>query len=200
MIEKIVLKDRDTNQALLPLSGKIMNVLKAKGGKGLESKAIISILAAMGYDPKAPEPLKKLQVGKIVCLADADADGGHINSLLLTLFYKVMPEVFEAGLVYMADMPEFMAQVKGKLVVGNSQSEVKNKLKVLGSPNVLVKHIKGWGEVDSSVLKILAVESTRKLIRIKPITTEDEVLFEKIMANDVESRREALGIKEEQHA
>lgn len=203
-------KVRARHQGLLPLSGKIMNLAKrstaAKGGDGpkagrkdpLQSKAILSIMAAIGFDPKAVDAIKKLQVGRIICLADADADGGHINSLLLAFFYKLMPEVFDAGIVYVADMPEFMAIAKGQLFTGSSHSEVQAKLdhaKVKAS----IKHIKGWGEVDPPILKILAVNNTRKLLKVKPISTEDEVTFEKIMANDVEARREVLGISEENH-
>jgi len=190
-------KVRARHQALLPMRGKVLNLLK-KGQQALVSKAIIAILVAVGYDAKAEDPIGKFQFGRIVLLADADADGGHINSLLLTLFYKLMPEVFDRGLVYVADMPEFMAQPKGLLVTGNSNSEVQAKLKTLGL-KAPVKHFKGWGEVDPPVLKILAVNDSRKLIKIQPISKESGVRFEAIMAKDVEARREALGITEEKH-
>lgn len=192
-------KVRERHQALLPLSGKIKNVAKSKEASALVSKAIISILYAIGYEPKSKEPLKKCQVGKIICLADADADGGHINSLLLTLFYRIAPVLFERGMVYVANMPEYMAQDKGMLILGKSQEEVKKKLVKLGS-KASPKHLKGWGEVDPNLLKILAISDQRKLLKIKPITKEDEVEFMAVMGSDVSARREALDISEdEQH-
>ena len=203
-------KVRARHQALLPLSGKIANLLKlaAKARKSkkdqnvvekaLLSKAIMSLMSAIGYDPRAKDAIKRMQVGRIICLADADPDGGHINSLLLGFFYQMMPEVFEAGMVYIADMPEYISESGGKLIVGNSNEEVQTKLaklKIKGG----VKHLKGWGEADPEVLRVLAVNNSRKLIQIKPITSEDETLFEAIMATDVDARREALGISEEVH-
>lgn len=191
-------KVRLPSQGLLPLTGKIANILKMKSAKALASKAIISIMAALGFEPKAADPLKKLNVGRIICLADADPDGCHINSLLLTLFYKIMPEAFDRGLIFVADMPEYIAQVKDQLITGSTQEEVKGKL-AKAKLKAVVKHLKGWGEADPQVLKILAVDPSRKLIRIKALSSEDHVEFVKVMSTDVEARREALGISEETH-
>ena len=91
-----------------------------------------------------------------------------------------------------------MAQTKGRLITGDSQQEVKDKLDKLGL-KATVKHFKGWGEVDPAILKVLAIDPTRKLIQLNPISSEDGVEFSKVMASDVEARREALGISEEQH-
>ena len=101
-------------------------------------------------------------------------------------------------MVYIADMPEYISEAGGSLVVGNSNDEVQAKLKKLNIKGN-VKHLKGWGEADPEVLRVLAVNNSRKLIQIKPITSEDETLFEAIMATDVDARREALGISEEVH-
>ena len=191
-------KVRQPQHGLLPLFGKIANVEKMKTAKALATKAIVLIMAAINYDPKAADPLTKVNVGRIVCLADADADGGHINSLLLSLFKKLMPEAYDRGMIYVADMPEYMAQAKGHLIIGDSQQEVKDKLDKLGL-KATVKHFKGWGEVDPAILKVLAIDPTRKLLQINPISSEDGVEFSKVMASDVEARREALGISEEQH-
>jgi DNA gyrase subunit B len=174
---------RQKNQALLPLSGKILNVLKAKGDKALVSKAIVSILGALGFDPKAADPLSKLQVGKVICLADPDPDGAHINCLLLTLFSTYLPGMFERGMIYVADMPEFYAIHKDQLFVGPTLSSVQKKLED-AKVKAEVFHAKGWGEVDEQVLKILAVDSSRKLIQLDPISGTDKATFNSLMGKD----------------
>lgn len=177
---------RQKHQALLPLSGKIMNCLRAKGDKALLSKAIVSIMAAIGFDPKQEDPLKKLQVGKVIFLADADPDGSHINCLLHTLVARYLPGMYDAGMVYVADMPEFYALAKDRIIVGDTLSEVVNKLakaKIKADP----QHAKGWGEVDPQVLKILAVDPSRKLIKIDPLSPTDKASFFALMGKDTTS-------------
>lgn len=173
-------KVRGQHQALLPLSGKIMNCLKAKGDRALLSKPVLNILAAIGFDPKLEDPLKKLQVGKIICLSDADPDGSHINCLINTLLSRYLPGAYDLGLVYVADMPEFYSIVKDKIFTGDTLSEVAGKLKQAGVKGDVL-HAKGWGEVDPQVLKILAVDDTRRLIRLDPLTDEDRTKFFSLM-------------------
>lgn len=186
-------------QSLLPLRGKILNVGRpGKQDKSLESAEIINILGAIGYDPKASDPLSKLQVSKVICLADADPDGKHINALLLTLFHTYLPGMFERGMVYVADMPEFYALYKDQFFSGDTVSEVRKKMNNAKVPaSVEINHIKGWGEIDASLMRILAVDpSTRKLIRIEPVKEKDKVIFTKLMAEDVQFRRKLLGLSE----
>lgn len=182
-------KVRLKNQALLPLSGKILNVLKAKGEKALVSKAIVNILGALGFDPKATDPLAKLQVGKVICLADPDPDGLHINCLLLTLFSTYLPGMFERGMIYAADMPEFYAIHKSQLFVGPTLSSVQKKL-ADAKVKADVFHAKGWGEVDEQVLKILAIDETRKLIKLAPITGTDKSTFNSLMGKAEANEKE----------
>lgn len=176
---------RSKGQALLPLSGKVMNAIRARGDKALLSKAILNILGALGFDPKAEEPLKKLQVGRLILLADADPDGSHINCLLQALISRYLPGMYEAGMVYVADMPEFYSLVKGHIFTGDTLSEVRGKMdkaKVKGD----ILHAKGWGEVDAQVIKILAVDPSRRLIKIKPLTDDDRNIFFSLMGKDIE--------------
>lgn len=173
-------KVRQRHQGLLPLRGKIVNCIKAKGDKALLSQSILSILGAIGFDPKQEDPLKKLQIGKIIFLADADPDGSHINCLLHVLVARYLPGMYDAGMVYVADMPEFYSIVKDQIFTGDTLSEVQGKLataKVKGD----VLHAKGWGEVDPQVLKILAVDSSRRLIKINPLTEQDRMRFFSLM-------------------
>ena len=169
-------KVRQRHQALLPLKGKILNCIKAKGDKALLSQAVLSILGALGFDPKQADPLKKLQIGKIIFLADADPDGSHINCLLHVLIARYLPGMYDAGMVYVADMPEFYSIVKDQIFTGDKLSEVQAKLKKAKLKGDVL-HAKGWGEVDPQVLKILAVDNSRRLIKINPLTDEDKTKF-----------------------
>lgn len=187
---------RAPNQALLPLSGKILNVLKSKGDKALLSKAILNILGALGFDPKQEDPLKKLQVGKVICLSDADPDGSHINCLLNALFSRYLPGMYEQGMIYVADMPEFYSIHKDQIFTGDSLSEVHGKL-AKAKVKAEVMHAKGWGEVDAQVLKILAVDSTRRLIRIKPLSGSDTNTFNGLMGRPDASEIETKEISSE---
>ena len=171
---------RSKEHALLPLTGKIMNCLRTKTDRALLSKAILNILGAIGYDPKQADPMKKLQVGRVVFLADPDPDGLHINCLLHTLFQTYLPEMYDRGMIYVADMPEFYAIAKDRLFVGPTLSAVQKKLDK-AKVKADIHHAKGWGEIDHQVMKILVVDDTAKVIRIKPLTDEDIVTFGQIM-------------------
>lgn len=185
-------KVREKHQALLPLKGKIMNVLKARGDRALISRDVLNILAAIGFDPKAEDPLKKLQVGKIIQLSDADPDGSHINCLLNALLARYLPGMYDQGMVYVADMPEFYALVKDQIFTGDTLSEVQAKMKKAGAKGD-VQHAKGWGEVDEQVLKVLAVDPTRRLIKIDPLTDEDRTAFFSLMGKDEPATTEGEG-------
>jgi topoisomerase-4 subunit B len=183
-------------QAVLAMRGKVMNACK-QGAKTLESEEITYILSAIGFDPKASDPYERLQVGKVILMADSDEDGGHISVLLLALFYKYLPKLFEMGMVYVADTPEFYAQHKSEIYFGPTLSSVNEKIKQAKAPSSLqVNHIKGWGEVSAQLLRMLAMASeTRTLIQIKQLDVEDRD-FDKLMNDDVTYRKELLGITE----
>ena len=194
-------KARFEYQGILPLKGKIFNALKDTTGKTLESDEILNILAGIGYDVNATDPYAKLQVGKIICLADPDSDGCHINSLLLSLFYRYLPDLFERGMVYIANAPEFYSVYKGSLVYGNSLSYVQGLLqKKLKAPeSTSVRHVKGYGELDEDMVRVMVMDpNTRSLIRIKAIEAEDRVEFVSLMNDDVPYRRKLMGIPDEE--
>lgn len=182
---------RHKHQAILPLKGKIANALKQ--AKVLESEEVINILVAAGIDINAKDPYGKLSTGKIICLADPDPDGNHINTLLLTLFYKYAPELIERGYVYVVNAPEFYAHVKNKLYTGDTLSEIRKKLEQDKAKNATIHHIKGWGEVDTEELLHFALnEDTRNLVQIE--MGDRTEYFEKLMNEDVEYRKGLLGI------
>lgn len=188
---------RYPHQGILPIKGKIKNVIAAKGDKGLDSEDILNILAAMGYDPKAADPYAKMSTGKIIWLADPDPDGHHINCLGLGLMYKFLPEAFDRGMVYVAKTPEFYAIHKGRFYTADGAAELRKKLddaKVPSSVNAI--HIKGWGEIDPTVMRILGMNAaTRTLIKLKPLT-ESDVEFYNLMDESPISRRKLAGFAE----
>jgi DNA gyrase subunit B len=183
-------------QAVLPIKGKISNVIKMKGDKGLDSEDILHILAASGFDPKAADPYAKMTVSKIILLADPDPDGWHINSLLLALYYKFMPEAFARGMIYVARTPEFYAIHGGNLYLDNGAQALRKKLAAAKVPKTaVVNHIKGWGEINPVLMRILAMDaSTRTLIQIESLTDADEK-FRKLMADDTEERKQLMGVQ-----
>lgn len=184
------------HQGVLPIRGKITNVIKAKGDKGLESEEVMHILGAIGFDPRSTDPYEKLQVGKIICLADPDPDGLHINSLLLGLFYKYLPELFARGMIYVAKSPEFYTIHKNRLFTSDGTMDLRKKLDKEKIPSsAVVNHIKGWGEISANLMKILAMdEKTRTLIQVKKLENSDKE-FHLLMAEDVEARKKLLGLK-----
>lgn len=119
----------------------------------------------------------------------------HINSLLLTLFYKYLPDLFKMGLVYVLAAPEFYSIYKNFLVIGDTLSEVQEKLKDRGAPNNPVHHLKGHGEASSALMRVYAVNpETRKLIKINPISDQDREDFVRVMNEDVEHRKRMLNL------
>jgi DNA gyrase subunit B len=124
----------------------------------------------------------------------------HINSLLLTLFYRFLPELFERNMVYVANSPEFYATPKIdnklKLVTGDTLSQVSDSLKKIKAPaNTAVRHVKGYGEINSKLMRIMVMDpATRRLIRIKALDAVDHTDFVRLMNDDVDYRREMLGL------
>lgn len=120
----------------------------------------------------------------------------HINSLLLTLFYKYLPELFKRGMVYVSAAPEFYAIHKGSLIYGETLSIVQKKLKKINAPaSVAINHLKGWGEAGKNLMKVFAANpETRQLIQIHAVEKSDHVEFVKLMNDDVAYRREMLGL------
>lgn len=147
---------------------------------------------ATKFDEETWEPEYPLATSAFLC------HNCHINSLLLTLFYKYLPQLFNEGRIFVADVPELYAQYKDNLVMGDTLSEVQDKLQKLKAPKTTsIHHIKGWGEIDASLMDVLAVNpETRKLIQIKPIEHRDTVEFVACMNDDVAFRRKMLNLPE----
>jgi DNA gyrase/topoisomerase IV subunit B len=183
-------------QEVFPLKGKIMNAHRATSAKFFQNEEVLNILAMIGFDPKAADPYSNLRVSKLVFMTDADADGSHISVLLLSMVHKYFPELIERGIIYVAEVPEFMAMVKGKPVYADSKDDMKKKLEDLKSPKANVFHFKGLGEMESDVLGAVGMNPATRMLR--QITPTDSPTYNEdfisIVSGDAGSRRTLLGI------
>ena len=192
-------------QELMKLDGKIMNVAKQKLHKILESDKIINILTAIGYNfdihRKAEEgadakgdPYSKLRVGKVILLPDADEDGHHIRVLLLTLLWRLMPRLYEDGLVYVVEAPLFSAFYKNKRYFGDTFQDVRKQLPKAASSN-LISRAKGWGEISPQMLEYVAFNpSTRTVLQVTPPKGKELQYFEHLVGSETAARKELLGL------
>lgn len=181
----------------------IMHPAYAEGGEVNTAKLANVKTPALGHISSVKRKKMNVWVGCLTVpthhnfmLASGVMTGNcHINTLLLGLFYKFLPQLYERGLVYVVDSPEYYEIVGTEVITGATADIVQEKLtkrKLKGRPH----HIKGWGEVSPDVLAKLAFDpSTRKLIKIKAVETEHGVEFVKLMGTSVEARKLLLGIE-----
>jgi DNA gyrase subunit B len=175
-------------QAILPLRGKILNIEKVNPSKALSSEAIINLITAIGTGSGDQFNMENLRYNKIIIMADADVDGEHIKTLLLTFFFRFMPQLIENGNIYAALPPLFRIRKKKDYYV-YTEEELKALQKELGTSNVT--RFKGLGEMSSQQLWDTTMNpKTRKL---KKIFIEDAVeadhVFTMLMGSDVHERK-----------
>lgn len=184
-------------QAILPLRGKIINVEKARLHKIMENREIISLITALGTGVGDEFKLEKLRYGKVIIMTDADVDGSHIMTLLLTFFYRYMTPLIETGHVYIAMPPLYRIQ-KGKQIVYVYTDAEKDKHLALMGEGVGVQRYKGLGEMNPKQLWETTMDPTVRAL--KKINIEDAVaadqMFTVLMGEEVEPRREFI----EKHA
>jgi len=184
---------RDPNfQEILPIRGKIQNAYKVKKVSDVvESQTVIDILKAIGYNPANKNPVEHLRIGRLIFLADADEDGLHINVLLIALIHRLMPSLFEKGMVYLVDAPLFKSQIGSKNVYAATLRDLKKMI----SPNAPITRMKGWGEAEASLIREVAMdEKTRRLMRVKIIEKGNGKKFISLVGEDITMRKELMGI------
>ena len=179
-------------QAILPLKGKILNVEKANPTKALSSEEVINLITAVGTGVKESFNLEKLRYNKVIIMCDADVDGQHITTLLLTFFFRYCPQLIENGNVYIAVSPLFRIR-KGKDFYVYSEEELKKALDKIGG-KADVQRFKGLGEMNSEQLWDTTMNPKTRIL--KKVTIEDAVLadetFSMLMGDEVGPRREFI--------
>ncbi len=184
-------RDREF-QAILTLSGKILNVEKARLDKMLQNEVIRNILTAVGYGIDNGDDLSRLRYHKIVMMTDADVDGAHIRTLLLTLFYRKMPALITEGHVYIAQAPLYRIQKGAKHVWAYSDDERDRAVTEFGGmKGVTIQRYKGLGEMNAEQLRDTTMKpGSRTLLRV---TIDDaqqaNALCTILMGEEVEPRR-----------
>lgn len=185
-------RDRKT-QAILPLRGKILNVEKSSPVKALASEMISNVITAIGTGVGDSFDINKLRYNKIIIMTDADVDGQHIKALMLTLFYRYVPALIEAGHIFVAVAPFYKIKKGMKEHYVYNERELKDKLAVLGG-NPEVSRFKGLGEMNDEQLWDTTMNP--KTRRLKQVSIEDAVeadeTFSLLMGDAVAPRREFI--------
>ena len=188
------------NQAILPLRGKIINVEKAGLHKSLESSEIRAMVTAFGTSIGDTFDISKLRYGKIILMTDADVDGAHIRTLILTFLYRYMRELINEGNIYIACPPLYKVSSGKQIVYAYNDLELKNVLSQMNQDNkkYTIQRYKGLGEMNPEQLWETTMNPDGRLLLKVSVDNarEADMLFDKLMGDKVEPRREFI----EEHA
>ena len=184
-------------QAILPLRGKILNVEKSRLDKILVNNEIKAMITAFGTGIHDDFDISKLRYHKIIIMTDADVDGAHIATLLLTFRYRFMPELIKQGYVYLAQPPLYKVEKNRKVWYAYSDTELNNILNEIGrDQNNRIQRYKGLGEMDAEQLWETTMDPERRILL--KVTMDDAKLaslndtFTTLMGDKVEPRREFI--------
>ncbi len=184
-------------QAILPLRGKILNVEKARLDRIYANEEIKSMITAFGTGIHDDFDISKLRYHKIVIMADADVDGAHISTLLLTFFYRFMPELIRQGHVYLAQPPLYKVEKNKKIWYAYSEEQLNDIMAEIGRDgNNKIQRYKGLGERDAEQLWETTMDPERRILRRVVMDSENEqevdLTFTILMGDKVEPRKEFI--------
>ena len=184
-------------QAILPLRGKILNVEKARLDKIYGNAEIKAMITAFGTGIHEDFDITKLRYHKIIIMTDADVDGAHISTLLLTFIYRFMPELIKQGYVYLAQPPLFKIEKNKKIWYAYSDEELNRILIEIGRDNNnKIQRYKGLGEMDAEQLWETTMDPEKRILKRviydEEAASEIDVIFTTLMGDKVEPRREFI--------
>ncbi|HZJ98803.1 MAG TPA: toprim domain-containing protein, partial [Tissierellaceae bacterium] len=186
-------RDREF-QAILPIRGKILNVEKARLDRILGSDEIKTLITAFGTGIGPEFDIERLRYGKIIIMTDADVDGAHIRTLLLTFFYRYLRELLDNGNIYIAQPPLYKIAKGKKEHYVYSDEELDEKLNEIGRTNYTIQRYKGLGEMNPEQLWETTMDPETRIL--KKVSTEDALeadeIFTTLMGDKVEPRREFI--------
>ena len=189
-------RNRNT-QAILPLRGKILNVEKARLDKIYANAEIKAMITAFGTGIHDDFDISKLRYNKIILMTDADVDGAHISTLLLTFLYRFMPDLIKEGHVYLAKPPLYKLEMNKKVWYAYSDEELNAILKEVGrDQNNKIQRYKGLGEMDADQLWETTMDPEKRILQRvvydEEIASEIDLTFTTLMGDQVEPRREFI--------
>ena len=184
-------------QAILPLRGKILNVEKARLDRIYDNAEIKAMITAFGTGIHDQFDISKLRYHKIIIMTDADVDGAHIATLMLTFLYRFMPELIKQGYVYLATPPLYKLEKNKKVYYAYSDEELASIIAEVGrDSNNKIQRYKGLGEMDADQLWETTMDPERRILKRVVIddenATEIDVTFRTLMGDKVEPRREFI--------